>query len=676
MKKILFSILLALSVLPMFGQQTDTTIVNLDEIVVASFYSQSLSVNSVIDTDELVESNYGQEPSNYFAKMPSIIALNDNGTEFGYGYFRIRGLDQTRINVTLDGCPWNEAEDYGVYFANSPDIMSSMHSIKVEKGSSSSYNGIAGVAGGVSLESVNLYKDTTSYVYLGSGSFGSLKTTGVYNMGNKNGWGLHIKATHQQTNGFRQFGFNKSQALTIKTGYKFNNGATIDFMTINGTHRNGQGWIGNTLEELEKTPNANGNTEHETDNWFMTMNRLQYKQMFDNTVLTASVYYQYQTGSYRFDYDNFMKRMVGEETTYGSIYDYGLTHNMVGANVAAKHYLNDVTLTYGLNAYTYNRKHYLGNKSVNVDTETENYDNVGFKNDVSVYAMAAYKPFKNFSVSGNVQYRFVNFNYNDNLNSDMSFKAKDMGTLWNFVNFGVNAEYLPIRDMKLYTRFNYINREPTRSDMFGGNESFGGEVGTIVPEVAKDLELGMEYQFNKFYLAVNAYHMWFNNELVLTGEYGLNGLPCHDNVSSSFRRGIETEINWEFVDNVNVRLANSVSQNKMTTDAFGQTNHILTPAVTFDGDVYYDNDKFMVGFNANYHSKMYIDTANDYNIPYLLTFNLYSELKCNDDITVGLKLNNVTNRVNFSTGAMGANNQILYFRNAPTNFNVFVKYTF
>ena len=69
--------------------QVDTTVVNLDEIVVASFYSQSLSVNSVIDTEELVESNYGQEPSNYFAKMPSIIALNDNGTEFGYGYFRI-----------------------------------------------------------------------------------------------------------------------------------------------------------------------------------------------------------------------------------------------------------------------------------------------------------------------------------------------------------------------------------------------------------------------------------------------------------------------------------------------------------------------------------------------------------------------------------------------------------
>ena len=659
----------------MFGQQTDTTIVNLDEIVVASFYSQSLSVNSVIDADELVESNYGQEPSNYFAKMPSIIALNDNGTEFGYGYFRIRGLDQTRINVTLDGCPWNEAEDYGVYFANSPDIMSSMHSIKVEKGSSSPYNGIAGVAGGVSLESVNLYKDTTSYVYLGSGSFGSLKTTGVYNMGNKNGWGLHIKATHQQTNGFRQFGFNKSQALTIKTGYKFNNGATIDFMTINGTHRNGQGWIGNTLEELEKTPNANGCTEHEDDNWFMTMNRLQYKQMFDNSVLTASVYYQYQTGSYRFDLDNYMKRMVGEETTYGSIYDYGLTHNMVGANVAAKHYLNDVTLTYGLNAYTYNRKHYLGNKSVNVDTETENYDNVGFKNDVSVYAMAAYKPFKDFSVSGNVQYRFVNFNYNDNLNDDMSFKAKDMSTLWNFVNFGFNAEYIPVKNLKTYARFNYINREPTRSDMFGGNEVFGGEVNTIVPEIAKDLEIGVEYGSKTVYLSLNGYYMWFNNELVLNGEYGLNGLPCHENVSNSYRRGVEVEFDWNFVDKFNVRLASGVSQNRINTESLGVRSHILSPSVTFDGDLFYDNDVIKVGVNTNYRSKMYIDTVNENSIPYLLTVNLYADYKVGNS-EFGIRLNNVTDRVNYTNAAIGAGGQVLYFRNAPMNFNVFVKYSF
>lgn len=675
MKKIILAVLAFFTMVPMFGQTADTTMVNLDEIVVASFYSSSLSVANVLDTDELLENNYGQEPSNYFAKMPSIISLNDNGTEFGYGYFRIRGLDQTRINVTLDGCPWNEAEDYGVYFANSPDLMSSMHSIKVEKGSSSSYNGIAGIAGGVALESVNLYKDTTSYVYLGSGSFGSLKTTGVYNMGNKNGWGLHIKATHQQSNGFRQYGFNKSQALTVKTGYRFGNGATIDLMSINGTHRNGQGWIGNTLEELAVTPNANGNTECETDNWFMTMNRLQYKQMFDNTVLTASAYYQYQTGSYRFDLDNYMDRMVGEVLNSGAVYDYGLTHNMVGANVAVKHYLDDVTLTYGVNGYTYNRRHFLGDKSVNVDTEYENYDNVGFKNDLSAYAMVGYKPLKNLSVSGNLQYRFVDFHYDDVLNPDMSFKAKDMGTLWNFVNFGFNAEYLPVDNLKTYARFNYINREPTRSDMFGGNESFGGEVNTIVPEVAKDLEIGVEYGSKTVYLSLNGYHMWFNNELVLNGEYGLNGLPCHENVSNSYRRGVEVEFDWNFVNDFNVRLASGVSQNKINTESLGVKNHILSPAVTFDGDLFYDNDVIKVGVNTNYRSKMYIDTVNENSIPYLLTVNLYADYKVGQS-EFGIRLNNVTDRVNYTNAAIGANGQVLYFRNAPMNFNVFVKYSF
>ena len=90
-----------------------------------------------------------------------------------------------------------------------------------------------------------------------------------------NGWGLHVKATHQQTDGYRDNSSNKSQAITAKTGYKFNNDATIDFLTVSGFHRNGQGWIGNTLEELAINPNANGNTAAEDDNWFMTMNRLQ-----------------------------------------------------------------------------------------------------------------------------------------------------------------------------------------------------------------------------------------------------------------------------------------------------------------------------------------------------------------------------------------------------------------
>jgi iron complex outermembrane receptor protein len=144
----------------------------------------------------LLDKNYGQEPSNLFGKIPSIFSTNDNGTEFGYGYFRIRGLDQTRINVMLDGCPWNEAEDFGAYFANSPDLMSSMETINIQRGSNSSNNGIAGSAGNISMESVNIWDINNSYAHVGFGSYTSYKTSVIYNMKPTNGWGLHIKGTY------------------------------------------------------------------------------------------------------------------------------------------------------------------------------------------------------------------------------------------------------------------------------------------------------------------------------------------------------------------------------------------------------------------------------------------------------------------------------------------------
>ena len=133
---------------------------SLDEFTVTSFYrNASPMLGSTVDSKTLIANNYGQEPSWLFAKMPSIFAFSDNGTEFGYGYFRIRGLDQTRINVTLDGMPWNEAEDFGCYFANSPDIMADAGAIDVGRGTSTYNPGTASYGGSINIiqTAVHLY---------------------------------------------------------------------------------------------------------------------------------------------------------------------------------------------------------------------------------------------------------------------------------------------------------------------------------------------------------------------------------------------------------------------------------------------------------------------------------------------------------------------------------------
>lgn len=654
----------------------DTTI-RLDEVVVSSFYQHTTSKSNVVNAERIALTNYGQEPSNVFTTMPSVISLNDNGTEFGYGYFRIRGLDQTRINVTLDGCPWNEAEDYGSYFANSPDLMSSMHTVRVERGSSSSYNGIAGVAGGIMLESANLYKDTTSYAYLGGGSFGSFKSSVVYNMGERNGWGLHIKATHQQTDGYRDFGMNSSQAFTVKTGYRFNHRHSLDFLSMNGYHRNGQGWIGNSLEELQANPSANGCTREEDDNWFMSMNRLQYKGwLADNTLLTSSVFFQYQDGSYRFDLDNYMRRMADPEwQTTGALYDYGLRHTMIGANVAAKQYLSDLTLTAGANAYIYRRKHFMDDGCRNVSAE-EYYDNEGTKKDMNAFFMASWKVTNRLSLSGNVQYRHVVFDYEDYKNKAVGFDPDALGTVWDFVNFGANVEYTPTKVLKLYTAFNYVNREPTRSDMFGGNENYIGELATIRSEKAKDWELGVVYSpSNRLNVEANLFYMWFDNELVLNGAYGMNGLPCHDNADSSYRRGVELSAAWSAVSKLHLTATAAFSQNRLETGTYGTKNHILSPSTTLYAELAWKEDQWEVGVNANYHSRMYTDMENRHEVPALFSLNAYGNVRLGD-VVLSLRVNNLTDRVNYCTGAVGANDRTLYVRNAPINFNGSIQYFF
>lgn len=179
---------------------------NLDEfeLTVTSFYRTATTLGSVVDSKSLIKANYGQEPSWLFAKMPSIFAFSDNGTDFGYGYFRIRGLDQTRINVTIDGMPWNEAEDFGCYFANSPDIMADASSISVGRGTSTYNPGTSSYGGSVNIESTNLLKDTTSHVDFGGGSFNTYKSSVSFNSGLMGKWAFHARLTQSQTDGYKE----------------------------------------------------------------------------------------------------------------------------------------------------------------------------------------------------------------------------------------------------------------------------------------------------------------------------------------------------------------------------------------------------------------------------------------------------------------------------------------
>ena len=675
MKKILYLFIALLMSTTIYAENFESTVdstINLSEVSVTSLYRNNVNTGYLITHDKLVSDNHGQEPSHVFSFMPNIFSMSDNGTEFGYGYFRIRGLDQTRINVTLDGMPWNEAEDYGTYFANSPDLMSSLHSIKVERGTSSSNNGTASSGGSINLESIDLLKDTISYAYVGGGSYKTYKTSIIYNSGLfNNHHALHVKATQQQTDGFKDNSFNNSQAFTIKYGYFFNDRHNIEVLSLNGRHRNCQGWLGNTMDELKANKHANGNIKTEDDEWIQTINKIQYKgQLRDNVILTASTYLQYQNGWYNMDLDNYMNRMVDPAWIPTNIlYSYGLTHYLYGGNVATKIYLDNLSITAGANAYAYDRNHFMADHGKNIP-DIEYYDNTGHKNDVNAFLSASYTLGK-FNIGANAQYRHVDFRYHT---AYYEFDRFAYDTNWNFINWGANVEYNFTNNMKAYARYSEVSREPTRTDMFGGNEYFTGNITTNKAERSHDVEVGYEVRSNKVKANVNLYYMAFTNERVLNGQYGLNGLPLHDTADKSYRMGIEGTVDWNFWKGFHYVMNGSLSKNKIDTETFNNKTHILTPAVTFNNEFNYDGGNWIVGLNNKYRSNMYIDQANNYKVPYYLTFNIRGSYRYKK-AEFGLYVNNILNRTNYYNAAEGATG-LLWFREGGTNVFADVKYYF
>ena len=700
-----------------------TKTVELDEVTVSSVLRSNTDDMQNIKTADLLKVNVGQEPSHVFKSMPSIYARGDNGTDFGYGYYYIRGLDQTRINVTLDGMPWNEAEDFGTYFANSPDLMASLHSMTVERGASSKTIGISASAGNINMESVNLKTDTVSYLQAAYGSFNTYKVSAVYNMGIKNGFGFHIRATQSHTDGFRENSWNTSRSVAAKLGYYFNDRHSIDILSINGYHRNCQGWIGSTDSVLHQNPRANGNTKEETDKWIQSVNKLSYKGWLnDNTVLMASAYLQYQTGNYRMDHDNYIAHGLGtpydvfkengefdyhvEDGSWayhkGAIFNYGLTHYLYGGNIIVKSNPNDFMDVYaGVNAYAYQRRHYMDSTIVSLKNDSvdgdEYYDNTGYKLDVSPFIGVNYN-FGKFNIGANLQFRYVDFKYNSSREpygmNPASLSSDALGTKYCFLNGGIDLNYRFNNEHDIYAKLAVSNREPMRSDLFRGSESLNlidndirklnNDTSGLMPELVHDVEIG--YNLNNKYIKmnINYYFMYFKNELILSGEVSTNGLPLHTNAKSSYRTGLELTINAEPIKGLHIQNATSYGYGRVFADNVNSGfhgHHPFYPSWTLNQDICYDNisvgcANFAFGMNYNLRSSIYIDLYDEHKLPTNMSLNVYGNVLIKDRIEIGVKFNNITNRRNYSFGSVNNTNDILYVQEAGFNCLANFRYLF
>ena len=303
----------------------------------------------------------------------------------------------------------------------------------------------------------------------------------------------------------------------------------------------------------------------------------------------------------------------------------------------------------------------------------EYYANRGHKMSYDAFVNAKYT-FGMFTASANAQYRHVNFWYRDLMNPQVRFNED---TKWDFLNVGAELSYQLGKHSEFYAKYAISHREPTRSDMFGGNEWYEQDKGltTTEAEISSDIELGWNFVNKRLNMNINLYGMFFENERALTGALGLNGLPLHEKADNSHRIGLEFYADFEVVKKLHLVNNSSFSNNKLKTETYGTKSHVLTPNCTFVQDVEYRGSNVTIGASYRYRSHMYIDSNNEHRVPDSWQIDLYGRVALGKYVLSG-HLNNITNRDNIQTAVLTNTNKARYMVDSPTNFFVSLKYMF
>ena len=624
--------------------------INLNEILVTGSYTAvketPFSFTNLSSTTLQLRQG-DTEPAVLLVNTPSVTYYTDNGLGYGYMYYRIRGIDQSRINATYNGVPMNEPEDQGIYFNNYFNFLGSIDNVQIIRGAGLTKSGVSSYGGSINFNS-ELFPDKFSVnSQITQGSYGTFGINGGVSSEN-----FFINGSYGKTDGYRYNSFNDSYS----TFYGFKIKDDIKVYGFVGKQKNGMAWIGEPLDSINVDPRYNSNKANETDNFLYIHNQLHwdigafknFKTIFYHTYLTG----WYDTDIAHFDpslqWGDLMNRIFLKSNWLGTVLNYNLKNENINTN-------------FGVSAYTYYRDH------VGSYNGEEAYTNTGNRNEVAPYIKGEIKT-KKFSIYGDVQYRYSVFSYE----GLTEFPTQT----YNFLNWSGGITYRSGVNSTVYYGIGRTNREPTRTDLFMGWDDFDpASYNPTVPETALDNEIGFKYIKDGIKVNTNVYYMKFKNEIVLNGQVGPNSVLLHQNVDNSFRSGLEIDGSYIMNNGFEFILIGSFSYNRIK-EANETFSPVLTPSVIISSDVKYNlKNWFYVGLNVQYNGESYIDFANDNILPDYLILNAYSGLKFKG-LELQANLNNLTNQLVLRNAVMGYDGNPLYFVMADMNGLATLKYKF
>jgi len=526
---------------------------------------------------DLERRSFGQDVPLVLQGTPSLTSYSETGNYWGYSYIRLRGIDQSRINLTLDGIPLNDPEDQVLYFTDFPDLMNSISSIQIQRGVGTSAPGTASYGGSINFQTLPVATTSRAgQLQLEGGSFGSARGSAEYATGLSSGhFAMYGRISALQSEGYRRHSGTTGNSAFLSAAY-VGQRDILKITALTGLFSDTLAYIGASATELAKDRRFNPLRPDELDRFGEQVAALSYTRYLGaNSTVSATTYRISARGNYDVCIDLC-------DQPKGDLWNFHLDFAWYGATTVWTFERAGMRLSAGANANTYARDHYAYARP---DLATQLYFNTGHKNDASAFAKLAYD-IGTVTLFGDVQGRRAEFRYTPDVNADIAPSS----IAWTFLNPKVGATLRLTPALNAYTSFGVNSREPARSDMLAGfdnldtsNVAFVGPLGRVHPERAHDLEAGIRYRGRAWSVDANAFAMEFRNEILPVGRLSYIGTPLRTNVRASRRRGVEVDANVEPLDRLRLGLTATAMRARIadyTDDETGQSYHDVEPLLT------------------------------------------------------------------------------------------------
>jgi iron complex outermembrane receptor protein len=645
---------------------------------------------SNLSKKEIQSRNLGQDIPILMNYMPSVVTTSDAGNGVGYTGIRVRGSDATRVNVTINGIPYNDSESHGTYWVNMPDFASSLQSVQLQRGVGTSTNG-SGAFGA----SLNMLTDSYSEKAFGeiSNSFGSFNTkkhtvkfsTGLLN----DRFEIAGRLSKLESDGYIDRASSDLKSYFLQGTY-VGKTSLIKALVFGGNEKTYQSWNGIDGETLLSNRTFNsagiftdelGQTRfynNETDNYQQDHYQLHWNEKISSNWNTNLAFHYTKGKGY---YENYKE--AADFSSYGLtpisingttisttdlIRQKWLDNDFYGTTFSANYQSDKLDFIFGGSYNKYEGDHFGKVIWARYASQSElgdhYYDDFASKTDGTAFAKVNYSVNEKWSLFGDLQVRNVHYKANSYetglVNDNFSFFNPKAG-----INYTINSKN------NLYISYARANREPNRTDYEGGN---------VKPEKLNDFELGWRYLSEKIQLNSNLYYMAYKDQLILTGTLDDVGNPIRSNSEKSYRLGLEIDASIAVSSAISLRPNITLSRNQnidlaVSGQNYGTKDISYSPSVIAGNSlIYKPTESLQIVWLQKYVGQQYmnnIESAASKLADYFINdLNVSYEIKPKSifkSIVIKGLVNNILDKKYISNGYMW-DVYPYYYPQAGTNF--------